>query len=108
MRNSGTNGKAIYRGCFGVRLASSISISPGDRAAPSSTGSSRLERSSDSIQFEFFEYVYHHVLRQDDEWAAREWLREGFRAHQEAVMQPPVRSSDDRLPVSVHDPAGHA
>jgi KaiC/GvpD/RAD55 family RecA-like ATPase len=44
------------------------------------------ERSSESIQFEFFEYVYHHVLRQDDEWAAREWLREQFRARQESVM----------------------
>jgi KaiC/GvpD/RAD55 family RecA-like ATPase len=43
------------------------------------------ERFSDSIQFEFFEYVYHHVLRQDDEWAAREWLRENYRAHEQAV-----------------------
>jgi KaiC/GvpD/RAD55 family RecA-like ATPase len=43
------------------------------------------ERFSDSIQFEFFEYVYHHVLRQDDEWAAREWLRESFRAHEKSV-----------------------
>jgi len=45
-----------------------------------------VERFSESIQFEFFEYIYHHVLRQDDEWAAREWLREGFRAHAESVM----------------------
>ena len=44
------------------------------------------ERFSESIQFEFFEYVYHHVLRQDDEWAAREWLREQYRAHQESVL----------------------
>jgi KaiC/GvpD/RAD55 family RecA-like ATPase len=44
------------------------------------------ERFSESIQFEFFEYVYHHVLRQDDEWAAREWLRERYRAHQESVL----------------------
>jgi hypothetical protein len=43
------------------------------------------ERFSESIQFEFFEYVYHHVLRQDDEWAAREWLRENFRAHEKFV-----------------------
>ncbi len=34
------------------------------------------ERFSESIQFEFFEYIYHKVLRQDDEWAAREWFRE--------------------------------
>jgi hypothetical protein len=44
------------------------------------------ERSSESIQFEFMEYVYHHVLRQDDDWAAREWLREQYRAHEESVM----------------------
>jgi KaiC/GvpD/RAD55 family RecA-like ATPase len=44
------------------------------------------ERFSESIQFEFFEYIYHHVLRQDDEWAAREWLREGYRTHAESVM----------------------
>jgi KaiC/GvpD/RAD55 family RecA-like ATPase len=43
------------------------------------------ERFSDSIQFEFFEYVYHHILRQDDEWAAREWLRENFRKQENAV-----------------------
>ena len=43
-------------------------------------------RASESVQFEFFEYVYHHVLRQEDEWAAREWLREGFRAHQKDVL----------------------
>jgi KaiC/GvpD/RAD55 family RecA-like ATPase len=45
------------------------------------------ERFSESIQFEFFEYVYHHVLRKDDEWAAREWFRERYRAHADAVMQ---------------------
>ncbi len=44
------------------------------------------ERFSESIQFEFFEYVYHHVLRQDDEWAAREWLRERYREHQQSVL----------------------
>jgi len=44
------------------------------------------ERFSESIQFEFFEYIYHHVLRQDDEWAARGWFREQYRAHQQAVM----------------------
>ncbi|MHB1560960.1 MAG: ATPase domain-containing protein, partial [Isosphaeraceae bacterium] len=33
------------------------------------------DRFSDSIQFDFFEYIYQHVLRKEDEWAAREWLR---------------------------------
>ncbi len=44
------------------------------------------ERFSESIQFEFFEYIYHHVLRQEDEWAAREWLREKYRAYEDAVL----------------------
>jgi KaiC/GvpD/RAD55 family RecA-like ATPase len=46
-----------------------------------------VERFSESIQFEFFEYIYHHVLRQDDDWAAREWFREKYRANAEAVMR---------------------
>lgn len=45
------------------------------------------ERFSESIQFEFFEYIYHHVLRQDSDWAAREWFREQFRAHAHEVAQ---------------------
>jgi KaiC/GvpD/RAD55 family RecA-like ATPase len=43
-------------------------------------------RASESIQFEFLEYIYHHVLRQDDEWAAREWLRENYRANEKSVL----------------------
>jgi KaiC/GvpD/RAD55 family RecA-like ATPase len=46
-----------------------------------------VERFSDSIQMEFFEYIYRHVLRQEDEWAAREWFREQFRAHEQAVLR---------------------
>ncbi len=45
------------------------------------------ERFSESIQFEFFEYIYHHVLRKDSDWAAREWLREKYRAHAHEVAQ---------------------
>jgi KaiC/GvpD/RAD55 family RecA-like ATPase len=44
------------------------------------------ERFGDSIQFEYFEYLYHHVLRKEDEWAARELLREQFRANAERVL----------------------
>jgi KaiC/GvpD/RAD55 family RecA-like ATPase len=44
------------------------------------------ERFGDSIQFEFFEYLYHHILRQEDEWAARELFREQFRAHSARVL----------------------
>lgn len=41
---------------------------------------------SDSIQFEFFEYIYHHILRRDDDWAAREWLRENYRQNEPRVL----------------------
>lgn len=37
------------------------------------------ERFSESIQFEFFEYLYHQVVRKDDDWVARELFRERFR-----------------------------
>jgi KaiC/GvpD/RAD55 family RecA-like ATPase len=43
------------------------------------------ERFAESIQFEFFEYLYQHVLRKEDEWAAREVFREQYRANAEAV-----------------------
>jgi KaiC/GvpD/RAD55 family RecA-like ATPase len=47
------------------------------------------ERFSESIQFEFFEYLYHQVLRKEDEWAARELFREQFRANAEKVAAHP-------------------
>jgi KaiC/GvpD/RAD55 family RecA-like ATPase len=47
------------------------------------------ERFSESIQFEFFEYLYHQVLRKEDEWAARELFREMFRANAEQVAARP-------------------
>ena len=43
------------------------------------------ERFAESIQFEFFEYLYQHVLRKEDEWAAREVFRELYRANAEEV-----------------------
>jgi hypothetical protein len=69
-----------------VRPGSSINPSPAERAA-SFDGLEPAERFSESIQFEFFEYVYHHVLRKDDEWAAREWFRERYRSQADAVMR---------------------
>ncbi|MFO0889322.1 MAG: ATPase domain-containing protein [Isosphaeraceae bacterium] len=48
-----------------------------------------IERFSESIQFEFFEYVYHHVLRKDSDWAAREWFRERFRENAPRVAAHP-------------------
>ena len=53
-------------------------LHPGIAGASSSTGSSRPSGSAESIQFEFFEYLYQHVLRKEDEWAAREVFRERY------------------------------
>jgi KaiC/GvpD/RAD55 family RecA-like ATPase len=44
------------------------------------------ERFGESIQFEFFEYLYHHILRKEDEWAAREFFREHYRAQSDRVL----------------------
>ncbi len=44
------------------------------------------ERFSESIQFEFFEYLYHHVLRREDDWTARELFRERYRANEPNVL----------------------
>jgi KaiC/GvpD/RAD55 family RecA-like ATPase len=43
------------------------------------------ERFAESIQFEFFEYLYQQVLRKEDEWAAREVFRELYRANADRV-----------------------
>jgi hypothetical protein len=37
-----------------------------------------VDRPSDSIQFELFEYIYHQVLRKDAEWVARDLFREHY------------------------------
>ena len=44
------------------------------------------DRFSESIQFEFFEYLYHQILRKEDEWAARELFRERYRGNEAQVM----------------------
>lgn len=46
-----------------------------------------VDRPSDSIQFELFEYVYHQILRKDPEWVARDLFREHYRANAEAAAQ---------------------
>ena len=38
-----------------------------------------VDRPSDSIQIELFEYVYHQILRKDPEWVARDLFREHYR-----------------------------
>ena len=45
------------------------------------------ERFSESIQFEFFEYLYHQVIRKEDDWAARELFRERYLANEAEVMK---------------------
>lgn len=45
------------------------------------------ERFADSIQFELFEYLYHQLIHQDDDWVARELLRERFRGLLHKVEQ---------------------
>lgn len=45
------------------------------------------ERFSESIQFEFFEYLYHQVLRQEDDWVARELFRERFLSQWPTIEQ---------------------
>ena len=68
---------AFFYGNFvhGVRRAVIDGIEPVDRA-------------SESIQFELFEYVYHQILRKDSEWVARDLFREHFREHAETAAQP--------------------
>ena len=63
------------------------------------------ERFSESIQFEFFEYLYHQVLRKEDEWAARELFREQYRAQSRRGLETSLRPPSDRLLVPLHDPA---
>lgn len=44
-----------------------------------------VERASDSIQLELFEYVYHQVLRKEAEWVARDLFREQYRTNAEVA-----------------------
>ena len=44
------------------------------------------ERFADSIQIELSEYLYHQVLRKEDDWAARELFREQYRANEPRVL----------------------
>ncbi len=45
------------------------------------------ESSSDSLQIDLLELVYHRMLRQEHDWLAREVLRERFRENEAGVMQ---------------------
>jgi KaiC/GvpD/RAD55 family RecA-like ATPase len=46
-----------------------------------------VDRPSESIQFELFEYIYHQILRKDAEWVARDLFRERYRANAEAIAR---------------------
>ncbi len=46
-----------------------------------------VDRPSDSVQFELFEYIYHQILRKEAEWVARDLFREHYRASAEVVAR---------------------
>jgi KaiC/GvpD/RAD55 family RecA-like ATPase len=50
-------------------------------------GMEPVERPSESIQFELFEYIYHQILRKDFDWVARDLFREHFRANEAEVAR---------------------
>lgn len=43
------------------------------------------ERASDSFQFQVIDYVYHQILRKDDDWVARDLFRVQFRSQADIV-----------------------
>jgi KaiC/GvpD/RAD55 family RecA-like ATPase len=48
-----------------------------------------VERPSDSIQMEMFEYIYHQILRKEHDWVARDLLREHYRIQAAEVAAHP-------------------
>jgi KaiC/GvpD/RAD55 family RecA-like ATPase len=46
-----------------------------------------VDRPSDSIQFELFEYIYHQILRKASDWVARDMFRERYRANEEIIAR---------------------
>ncbi len=48
-----------------------------------------VDRPSDSIQIELFEYIYHQILRKDPEWVARDLFREHYRASADTIAAHP-------------------
>jgi KaiC/GvpD/RAD55 family RecA-like ATPase len=48
-----------------------------------------VERPSDSIQMEMFEYIYHQILRKEHDWVARDLLREHYRHQADEVAGHP-------------------
>ncbi len=50
-------------------------------------GMEPVDRPSESVQFELFEYIYHQILRKESDWVARDLLREHYRANEDAVAR---------------------
>jgi hypothetical protein len=48
-----------------------------------------VDRASQSIQLQLFDYIYHQILRKDPDWVARDLLRQDFRRHEEQVAAHP-------------------
>jgi KaiC/GvpD/RAD55 family RecA-like ATPase len=46
-----------------------------------------VDRPSESIQFELFEYIYHQILRKEAAWVARDLFRERYRANAETIAR---------------------
>ncbi len=46
-----------------------------------------VDRPSDSIQFELFDYIYHQILRKDPEWVARDLFRERYRQNAATIAE---------------------
>ena len=61
-----------------------------------------VDRPSDSIQFELFEYIYHQILRKDPEWVARDLFREHYRAERRGGGPARLRSGQHRLHAADH------
>ncbi len=46
-----------------------------------------VDKASDSIQFEMFEYIYHQILRKEHDWVARDLFRVAFRENAKVIAQ---------------------
>jgi KaiC/GvpD/RAD55 family RecA-like ATPase len=46
-----------------------------------------VDRPSDSVQIELFEYIYHQILRKDAEWVARDLFRQDYLRQARAVAE---------------------
>jgi len=53
-----------------------------------------VDRPSESIQLEMFEYIYHQILRKESDWVARDLFREHYRENAEAVATHAYETSD--------------